>query len=137
MEVGAWLRYLGLERYEPAFRNSEITAEVLPELTDAGLQELGPARCCSRQLGPCARPQARSARCVMTLHRCRSLKGNLLDARDRLGQTVPKIVARGVVAYGEEVIVALRQQNPGTGIRRWSQCSEPRLKTLSQHAEQA
>jgi hypothetical protein len=73
----------------------------------------------------------------MTLHRCRSLKGNLLDARDQLGQTVPKIVARGVAAYGEEVIIALRQQNPGTGIRRWSQCSEPRLKTLSQHAEQA
>jgi hypothetical protein len=42
----------------------------------------------------------------------RSLKGNLLNARDRLGQTVLEIVARDVAAHGEEVIVALRQQNP-------------------------
>jgi hypothetical protein len=32
---------LGLERYEPAFRESEITIAVLPELTDADLKELG------------------------------------------------------------------------------------------------
>jgi hypothetical protein len=42
----------------------------------------------------------------------RSLKGNLLNARDRLGQTVLEIVARDVAAHGEEVLVALRQQNP-------------------------
>ena len=41
MDVSAWLRNLGLERYEPAFRANEITAEVLPELTDADLRELG------------------------------------------------------------------------------------------------
>ena len=41
MEVSAWLRNLGLERYEPVFRDNEITAEVLPELTDADLRELG------------------------------------------------------------------------------------------------
>jgi hypothetical protein len=42
----------------------------------------------------------------------RSLKGNLLNARDRLGQTVLEIVARDVAAHGEEVLVTLRQQNP-------------------------
>ena len=41
VDVSAWLRNLGLERYEPAFRDNEITAEVLPELTDADLRELG------------------------------------------------------------------------------------------------
>ena len=30
-----------LERYASAFRDNEITAEVLPELTDADLRELG------------------------------------------------------------------------------------------------
>jgi hypothetical protein len=33
MEIGAWLRSLGLERYEPAFRKNEIDWEALPKLT--------------------------------------------------------------------------------------------------------
>jgi hypothetical protein len=33
MELKAWLRGLGLERYEPAFRENAIDAELLPELT--------------------------------------------------------------------------------------------------------
>jgi hypothetical protein len=41
MEVANWLRSLGLERYEPAFRESEIDWAVLPELTDADLEKLG------------------------------------------------------------------------------------------------
>ena len=41
MDIAAWLRDLGLERYEEAFRESEIDAAVLPELTDADLKELG------------------------------------------------------------------------------------------------
>ena len=41
MEIAAWLRGLGLERYEPAFRENEIDAEVLPELTEAHLATLG------------------------------------------------------------------------------------------------
>ena len=41
MDVAAWLRDLGLERYEAAFRKSEITAAALPDLTDADLRELG------------------------------------------------------------------------------------------------
>jgi hypothetical protein len=40
-DVAAWLKELGLERYEPAFRESEITTAVLPELTEADLKELG------------------------------------------------------------------------------------------------
>ncbi|WP_418160155.1 SAM domain-containing protein [Benzoatithermus flavus] len=41
LDVGAWLRRLGLERYAQAFRDAEITPEALPELTDADLRELG------------------------------------------------------------------------------------------------
>jgi hypothetical protein len=33
MDVGSWLRSLGLERYEAAFRDNEITEKVLPRLT--------------------------------------------------------------------------------------------------------
>jgi class 3 adenylate cyclase/predicted ATPase len=41
MEIGEWLRSLGLERYEPAFRDNEIDARVLPKLTADDLRELG------------------------------------------------------------------------------------------------
>src|SRR5229473_8255303 len=41
MDVGAWLRGLGLGQYEGAFRESEIEADVLPELTEVDLEKLG------------------------------------------------------------------------------------------------
>jgi class 3 adenylate cyclase/tetratricopeptide (TPR) repeat protein len=41
MDIAAWLRELGLERYETAFRDNEIDAEVLPELTESHLTALG------------------------------------------------------------------------------------------------
>ena len=41
MEIGAWLRSLGLERYEPAFRKNEIDWEALPKLTAEDLKDLG------------------------------------------------------------------------------------------------
>ena len=41
MDVGAWLRGLGLERYAQAFRDAEVTPEILPELTESDLRELG------------------------------------------------------------------------------------------------
>ena len=41
MDVGAWLRGLGLGQYETTFRESEIDAEVLPDLTDGDLNQLG------------------------------------------------------------------------------------------------
>ena len=33
MDIGDWLRSLGLERYEAAFRENEISKKVLPSLT--------------------------------------------------------------------------------------------------------
>jgi class 3 adenylate cyclase/predicted ATPase len=41
MDLGGWLRSLGLERYEAAFRENEIDEAVLPSLTPEDLKELG------------------------------------------------------------------------------------------------
>src|SRR5215468_8419320 len=41
MDVGGWLRSLGLGQYEALFRASEIDADILPELTDVDLEKLG------------------------------------------------------------------------------------------------
>jgi class 3 adenylate cyclase len=41
VDVAAWLRDLGLERYEPTFRENEIDWDVLPELTESDLEQLG------------------------------------------------------------------------------------------------
>src|SRR5690242_7473967 len=41
VDVAAWLRGLGLERYEPTFRENEVDAEVLPELTESDLTTMG------------------------------------------------------------------------------------------------
>jgi class 3 adenylate cyclase/predicted ATPase len=41
VEIGAWLRDLGLDRYEQAFRENDIASAVLPELTDRDLKDLG------------------------------------------------------------------------------------------------
>jgi class 3 adenylate cyclase len=41
MDVVVWLRSLGLERYEAAFRENEITERVLPSLTQEDLKEIG------------------------------------------------------------------------------------------------
>jgi hypothetical protein len=41
MDVAVWLRSLGLERYEVAFRENEISERVLPSLTQEDLKEIG------------------------------------------------------------------------------------------------
>ena len=43
MDVGDWLRSLGLSEYEPAFRDNQIDSELLPTLTGDDLKELGVA----------------------------------------------------------------------------------------------
>jgi class 3 adenylate cyclase len=41
MDVGGWLRRLGLEQYEATFRENEISEKVLPNLTAEDLKDLG------------------------------------------------------------------------------------------------
>jgi SAM domain (Sterile alpha motif) len=41
VDIAAWLSRLGLQQYEPAFRENDVDAEVLPELTAEDLIGLG------------------------------------------------------------------------------------------------
>jgi SAM domain (Sterile alpha motif) len=41
MDLGGWLRSLGLERYEAAFRENAVAPDVLRDLTDQDLEKLG------------------------------------------------------------------------------------------------
>ena len=43
MGIGVWLRELGLERYETAFRSNDIDVDLLSDLTEADLERLGVA----------------------------------------------------------------------------------------------
>src|SRR5208282_5212482 len=41
MDLGEWLRGLGLGQYETSFHENGVDAQVLPDLTDADLEKLG------------------------------------------------------------------------------------------------
>ena len=41
MDVGGWLRGLGLGQYEVKFRDNKIDADLLSRLTDADLKDIG------------------------------------------------------------------------------------------------
>ena len=41
MDVADWLRGLGLEQYEATFRENDVNAELLPDLTADDLKDLG------------------------------------------------------------------------------------------------
>jgi class 3 adenylate cyclase len=41
MDLGGWLRRLGLDQYEAAFRENEIDETILPKLTAEDLKDLG------------------------------------------------------------------------------------------------
>src|ERR1700756_36278 len=41
MDVGSWLRNLGLEQYEPLFRENAIDAALLPSVTAEDLKDIG------------------------------------------------------------------------------------------------
>jgi SAM domain (Sterile alpha motif). len=65
MDIGQWLRKLGLERYEPAFRENKIDSEILPKLTVEDLKELGVSLVGDRRrlldAIDCLRPQFQTA----------------------------------------------------------------------------
>jgi class 3 adenylate cyclase len=44
MDIAAWLRGLGLDQYEPAFRDNAIDGAVLPRLTSDDLKDIGVAQ---------------------------------------------------------------------------------------------
>ena len=46
MDVGAWLRSLGLGQYEQAFRDNAVDEHVLPDLTAEDLKDAATAERC-------------------------------------------------------------------------------------------
>jgi len=79
MDIAAWLRGLGLERYEQAFLDNEINERVLPKLTAEDLKDLGVTLVGHRRLlldaiaalgtGPPTRDAAQSAASVTSAAR--------------------------------------------------------------------
>jgi SAM domain (Sterile alpha motif) len=41
VDIAAWLRNLGLERYEQAFRANDVDVDLLSDLSEADLEKLG------------------------------------------------------------------------------------------------
>ena len=64
MDVASWMRNLGLERYEATFRENDVDAELLPNLTADDLKDLGVTL-----VGHRRRPSKRSLRCAAKLPR--------------------------------------------------------------------
>ena len=66
MDVGDWLKSLGLGRYDTAFRDSSIDVDVLPDLTDGDLEKIGVtleiANVCSRRSPRSGRRTAQRSR---------------------------------------------------------------------------
>ncbi len=62
MDIGGWLRSLGLGQYEANLRDNKIDADVLPQLTADDLKDIGVSAIgagCSPQSPPClATPSA-------------------------------------------------------------------------------
>ena len=70
MDVGEWLRGLGLGQYEDRFRDNRIDAEVLPQLTADDLREIGVAAVGNRRklLAAIAALAARSPSAYVQAH---------------------------------------------------------------------
>src|SRR5208337_2548882 len=73
MDVGGWLRSLGLGQYEANFRDNKIDADVLPQLTADDLKDI-----CERA---CLSAQARTGRGPSDFGRAAADHGDVLRSR--------------------------------------------------------
>ncbi len=89
MDVGGWLRSLGLSEYEPAFRDNQIDGEVLRNLTVDDLKELGVASVGHRRklLSAIAELSGRSAEPTIVA-KARRVEAPAHDAAERRQLTV-------------------------------------------------
>jgi hypothetical protein len=68
LDIASWLRGLGLEQYEGAFRENRVGADILPSLTAEDLRDLGVIRWsaiaagCSTPSPPCGKALDRRSR---------------------------------------------------------------------------
>jgi SAM domain (Sterile alpha motif) len=63
MDVGGWLRGLGLSQYEEKFRDDKIDADVLPQLTADDLRDIW--RFSSARFPPVATFRRRLDQCLL------------------------------------------------------------------------
>ncbi|MGI9508391.1 MAG: adenylate/guanylate cyclase domain-containing protein [Geminicoccaceae bacterium] len=100
MNIGDWLRELGLERYEQAFQDGEIDSEILPELTDADLRELdiplGPRKKLLKAIAALPRDErlAEAERRQLTVMFC-----DLVDSTALSGKLDPEDLRTVIQAY--------------------------------------
>ena len=99
MDLAGWLRSLGLERYEAAFRENEITEKVLPNLTAEDLKELGVNALGHRRMLLDAIAALR-ADAVRKDHRLRLVHRRLRHARSEGGEGVTGRASRVKVQVG-------------------------------------
>src|SRR5262249_15840685 len=90
MNVGSWLRGLGFERYEAAFRENEIDETVLPTLTADDLKDLGVGFVGHRRklLNAIAALRADASTTVPFPHTLPTMDGPPKDASERRPLTV-------------------------------------------------
>ncbi|HVX79053.1 MAG TPA: adenylate/guanylate cyclase domain-containing protein [Bradyrhizobium sp.] len=109
MDIGAWLNGLGLGQYQAVFRENQIDADVLTELTDHHLQELGVAlghrlkilRAIREQTAE-SKPQDAADRRQLTIMFC-----DLVDSTALTAQLDPEDMADLMRAFQRTVAAAV------------------------------
>ena len=123
MDVGEWLRSLGLSRYEEAFREAEIGPDVLPDLTDSDFEKLGvplgdrkrlikaiasfgPAQMVAEPRGPSPTPSSADAaeRRQLTVMFCDLIGSTAMSAR-----LDPEDMREVIAAYQKSVSETVRR----------------------------
>src|ERR1700742_3488703 len=109
MDIGAWLNGLGLGQYETVFRENEIDADVLTELTDQHLRDLGVALGhrlkilrAIREQGTEPNPRDAADRPQLTVMFC-----DLVDSTARTAQLDPEDMADLMRAFQRTVAAAV------------------------------
>jgi hypothetical protein len=97
VDIGAWLRELGLERYEEAFRENEVDARSLACLPGEDLKELGVAAIGHRRL---------LLQAIADLNQSRAHIGAEISADTRDGNAAPA----GAACFRRAMEIACEQQ---------------------------
>jgi predicted ATPase len=107
IDVASWLQQLGLEQYEPAFRDNEVDGDVLPDLTALALQA-------DAQLA-IGRPEAALASVAAGLQAVEETGGAPLEAELHRLRGEALLAGAGTVSEAEtamqQAIAVARRQN--------------------------
>ena len=143
MDIGGWLRSLGLEEYETAFRENKVDAAVLPKLTAEDLKDLGVAAVGDRrklleavadlQLGPKPEPTPLAASSTVAA----PAKDTAAERRqvtvmfsDLVGSTAlsarmdPEDLGEVISAYQKCVAETVQRRARRAGVGHCGRCSE-------------